>query len=270
MEGPERYTNGATNRKRLSEAKASGHSGMISNAGQAVNPSTERDVIPVESQVHMTTQAKVTPIKASLSFVKAAAGDLLVFANSVYNGMNGNAAYSNPPVDMPTFKSTIDTYGTLQAAALDGSKKVLTQLNHQGEVLIKILRQLAHYVEAACKDDMTIFSSSGFQAVSKVRTVTPPLSQAIRKITEGPNSGVLLLWLVAVAAALSYEVRWAPLATGSAATATPAWTTLLVPSTQPPATVSNLTPGTVYQFEVRVLSKIGWSDWGGNVTRMAI
>lgn len=218
----------------------------------------------------MTTQGKVTPIKASLAFVKAAAGDLLAFASSVYSGMNGNAAYSNPPVDMPTFKSTIDAYATLQAAALDGSKKVITARNHQGEVLIKILRQLAHYVEAACKDDMTTFSSSGFQAVSKVRTVTPPLSESIRKITEGLNTGVLLVWLLAVVGALSYEVRWAPAPTGSAATATTAWTSLLVPSTQPPATVSNLTPGTVYQFEVRVLTKTGWSDWGGTATRMAI
>ena len=35
-------------------------------------------------------------------------------------------------------------------------------------------------------------------------------------------------------------------------------------------TVSNLTPGTTYQFEVRVLSKTGWSDWTGSVTRMVI
>ena len=218
----------------------------------------------------MTTKPKVTPIKVSLAFVKAVPADLYTFASSVYSGMNGNAAYSNPPVDMPTFKTAIDTFDTLLAAALDGSKKVLTQRNHQGEVLIKILRQLAHYVEAACKDDVTIFSSSGFQAVSKVRTATPPLSQSIRKITEGPNSGVLLVWLLAVAGALSYDVRWAPVSTGPSATAAPAWTSSLVASSHPPATVSNLTPGTVYQFEVRVLSKTGWSDWGGNATRMAI
>jgi hypothetical protein len=224
-----------------------------------------------------TTTKKVTPIKASLAFVKAAAADLYTFAMSVYTGMNGNAAFPNPPVDMPTFKSAIDTFNTLLAAALDGGKKVLTQRNHQGEALMKILRQLAHYVEAASKDDVTIFGSSGFQAVSKVRTATPPLSESIRKITEGPNSGVLLVWLLAVAGALSYDVRWAPVTTGSSAAAppptapaAPAWTSSLVASTHPPATVSNLTPGTVYQFEVRVLSKTGWSDWGGNATRMAI
>ena len=103
-------------------------------------------------------KAKVTPIKVSLLFVKAAPADLYTFSGSVYSGMNGNAAYPTPPVDMPTFKTAIDAFNTLLAAALDGSKKVLTQRNHQGEVLIKILRQLAHYVEAACKDDMTSFT----------------------------------------------------------------------------------------------------------------
>jgi hypothetical protein len=216
------------------------------------------------------TTKRVTPIKAALTFVRAAAADLYTFGSSVYAGMNNNPAYSNPPVDMPTLKAALDGYDTLIAAALDGGKKVLIARNHQGEVLIKILRQLAHYVEAACKDDMTTFTSSGFQPVSKVRTVTPPLSESIRKVTEGSNSGQLLVWLLAVAGALSYEVRWAPAATTATPAATPAWASTLAASTQPPAAVSNLTPGTIYQFEVRVLSKTGWSDWGGSATRMAI
>ena len=217
-----------------------------------------------------TTGKKVTPIKASLAFTQAVPADLYTFGCSVYAGMNNNPAYSQPPVDMPTLKSTLDGYNTLMAAALDGSKKVLVQRNHQGEVLIKILKQLAHYVESAAKDDMTTFTSSGFHAVSKVRATTPSLSQFIRKITQGSSSGVLLVWLVAVAGALSYEIRWVAVPAGTTIPAIPAWTIILVPSVHPPATVSNLTPGTNYQFEVRVLSKSGWSDWGGSAIRMVM
>src|SRR5690349_304061 len=107
----------------------------------------------------MTATTKVTPIKASLLFTKAVPADLYTFAGSVYTGMNGNADYPTPPVDMTTFKTAIDLYGTLVSAALDGGKKVLAERNHQGGVLIKILRQLAHYVEAACKDEMRTFTS---------------------------------------------------------------------------------------------------------------
>jgi hypothetical protein len=218
----------------------------------------------------MAKKAKVTPIKASLAFTQLVPANLYTFGCSIYAGINNNPAFSQPTIDMPTLKSTLDGYNTLIAAALDGSKKVLTQRDHQGEVLIKVLKQLAHYVEAACKDDMTIFTSSGFQAVSKVRTTAPSLSQSIRKITQGSSSGVLLVWLVAVIGALSYEIRWAAVTAGATAPATPAWTSVLVPSAHPPASVPNLTPGTSYQFEVRVLSKSGWSDWTGSATRMVI
>ena len=218
----------------------------------------------------MTKKPKVTPIKASLAFASLIPANLYTFGCSVYAGLNNNPAYHQPPVDMPTLKSALDGYNTLIAAALDGSKKVLTQRDHQGGVLIKILKQLARYVGEECKDDMTIFTSSGFQAVSKTRATTPTLSQSIRKITQGSSSGVLLVWLVAIAGALSYEIRWVAVPAGGSLPATPAWASMLVPSTHPPTPVSNLTPGTTYQFEVRVLSKTGWSDWTGSATRMVI
>ena len=218
----------------------------------------------------MAKKVKATPIKASLAFASLMPANLHTFGCSVYAGLNNNPAYPQPPVDMPTLKSALDGYNTLIAAALDGSKKVLTQRDHQGGVLIKILKQLARYVGDACKDDMTIFSSSGFQAVSKTRATTPSLSQSIRKITQGSSSGVLLVWLVAIASALSYEIRWVAVPAGGSLPATPAWASMLAPSTHPPTTVSNLTPGTTYQFEVRVLSKTGWSDWTGSAKRMVI
>ena len=218
----------------------------------------------------MTRKATLPPITASFAFTRLAPADLYQFACSIYAGVNNNPAYPQPPVDMQTLKSTLDGYNTLIAAALDGSKKVLAARNHQGGVLIKILKDLAHYVQSASKDDMTTFTSTGFQAVSKVRTSTPSLSQSIRKITQGSSSGALLVLLVAVAGALSYEIRWVAVPAGTTIPAAPAWTSILVPSVHPPATVSNLTPGTNYQFEVRVLSKSGWSDWGGSVTRMVI
>jgi hypothetical protein len=218
----------------------------------------------------MTNKSTQSPIKASFAFTQLAPADLYQFGCAIYAGVNNNPAYSQSPVDMPTLKSTLDGYNTLIAAALDGSKQVLSERNRQGEVLKKILTQLAHYVESAAKDDMTTFTSSGFQAVSKVRAAAPSLSESIRKITQGSSSGVLLVSLVAIAGALSYEVRWVAVPAGTTPPPTPAWTTMLVPSVRPPVTVSNLTPGTNYEFEVRVLSKSGWSDWSGSATRMAM
>ena len=63
-------------------------------------------------------------------------------------------------------KSAIDALAAANAAALDGGKKALAQKAHAKEIVMKLLEQLAVYVQANCKDDMTIFLSSGFTAVS--------------------------------------------------------------------------------------------------------
>ena len=207
---------------------------------------------------------KVKPIKAQLAFTKVAPPDVLFRANAVYAGMFNNPAYSTAPVDMGTFKADIDGLSAAITAALDGGKKAIADLRHQVEVVIKALRQLGHYVEAACKDDMTIFMSSGFLAQGSVRTTTPPLTESIRKIEAGANSGQLLVTIVADRRAFSYELRWAPVTNGSPGT----WTTQAVTTARPASLVGNLTPGTIYAFQVRALSKQGYSDWSDPVTRM--
>jgi hypothetical protein len=82
--------------------------------------------------------------------------------------------------------------------------------------VVKILVQLAHWAEANCKDDMTTFLSSGFQAATTARTKTPLVSEAIRKIVFGSVSGEVVLTLVKFKGAASYEVRWASVAPGTA------------------------------------------------------
>ncbi len=213
------------------------------------------------------SKTKTKPIKAMLGFAKTAVADVLARANAVYNGMNGDADYSNPPVDMATLKGAIDILSSKITAALDGGKKAIAERAHQAEVVIKILRQLGHYVEANCKDDMTTFLKSGFQPVVHVRSAAQPLSQFIRKIDQGINSGQLLVTIAAVLGALTYELRWAPVGTGG----TPGtWTIQPVGKTRPATSVTGLTPGTTYAFQVRSFSNSGYSDWSDSVTRMCM
>jgi hypothetical protein len=130
-------------------------------------------------------------------------------------------------------------------AALDGGQKAIAQRNHQAEVVIKMLRQLAHYAEANCKDDMTTFLKSGFEAASTTKSPSQALSLFIRKIDQGTNSGQLLVTIVAVPGASSYELRWAPLGNGG----TPGpWTNQTVGKTRPPTSITGLTPGVTYCF----------------------
>src|SRR5437660_745980 len=188
------------------------------------------------------SKTKMKPIKTVFNFNKTAPGELLARGTAVLAGVYADSSvYSLPPIDKATFKGVVDGYSSLITEALDGGKKAIAARNHQGEILIKMLRQLGHYVEAACNDDMRTFLASGFEARSTTKTPFQPLSQFIRKIDPGDNSGQFLVSLVAVSGAHSYELRWAPIGAGG----TPGtWVSQPIGKTRPPLSVAGLTPGT--------------------------
>ena len=139
--------------------------------------------------------------------------------------MKDNSSFSGapaPPVDMPALKAATDLLAAKIAAAADGGKTAIAEKNHQKEVVAKLLVQLAHYVEANCKDDITIFLSSGFTPAASTKNTTPPVSESIRKIEPGPNSGQMLVTLMKFPGAASYLVQWAPV---GAEGAPGSWTT---------------------------------------------
>src|SRR5262249_59974991 len=105
-----------------------------------------------------------------------------------------NTRFPNPPVDLNTLKAGLDRLSAGIADSLDGSKKAKAAKNKERDNVIKMLRQLAIYVEATCNDDIEAFTTSGFEAVSTTRTPAAPLTQpAIKKVEPGPNSGELLV-----------------------------------------------------------------------------
>ncbi len=204
-----------------------------------------------------------TLIRVLADFTRMALADVLARANAVYAGLNGNPAYSNPPVPLPEFRKAIDDYSAALTAALDGGSKAIAQRNAAGETLRRMLRKLAHYVEAACNDDMTTFTSSGFLPLIRTPGKRHSVSEAIRKIVAGTVSGELLVGLVKTPGAVSYELRWAPV---SAAGSPAEWRNLPIANTRD-TSVAGLTPGTTYVFQSRALTKSGLTDWSDSVTR---
>src|SRR5260370_9843771 len=108
----------------------------------------------------MTT--KVKKLKALLGFHPTSDPNLLKQLNAVHDGMNGNSAFPNPPVDMPTFKKGIDTFTVLVTDAEDGGKKAISAKKKQRAEMINQGTLLGHYVEAAPNDDPATFHTSGF------------------------------------------------------------------------------------------------------------
>jgi hypothetical protein len=211
----------------------------------------------------------VKVLRALLGFVSMSDGDVLSRGMAVLTGLTGNAKFPNPPVDLATLKTAVESFQATIADALDGGKKAIAARNKQRAVVIQMLRQLATYVEANCNQDVAVFTSSGFDVASATRTTTPqPLSQpGIRNIAHGTNSGQLVVRITALPKARSYEMRYGALVNG----AVPGqWTTVTITSVRGGVPVDNLTPGVTYVFQVRALGNQGYTDWSDLATRMSV
>jgi hypothetical protein len=189
-------------------------------------------------------------------------------ALSVYEGLDGNAAYTNPPIPLSTFKATIDSFNSAIAAAYDGGKTAIIQRNQIRENLATMIRQLGHWVEANCKNDLATLKSSGFQPVSITRTPAQPLEVPIvLKVDNGQSSGILWVRIKPVFGALSYEVQYSsPAASGGLGP----W--ILCPPFPNSRSlfVKGLTPGTAYTIQVRALGKLGYTEWSASINRIAV
>jgi len=211
---------------------------------------------------------KQSTIKAATGFRGMKPEVVFSTSQAIYNALNGNANIPAPPVpfDLPTLLAANQALSAANSAALDGGKKAAAVRNHCKEVVVKILDQLAKYVQANCKEDMAIFLSSGFKAQSSTKTMPATASEKIRSVKLSPESGQAQVRLVAVPGAGSYELRWSPVPAGGVPTA---WTTQPVVNVRSAMLVTGLTPGTTYAFQARALLPSGYSDWSDSVTQMA-
>jgi hypothetical protein len=205
----------------------------------------------------------VVHLKALENFFKLSDLDVVKNGINVVTNMTGNSKFLNPPVDLAVLKTDLDSMSALIAEAVDGSKKVIVRKNQQRGVVIAMLRMLARYVEFVSADDPTVFQTSGFQLASTTKAPTPPLSEKIRRIDHGTNSGQVLVWIQPVPKAGSYEIHYGPAVNGGAPTT---WTTQPVLMVKSPAVLTGLTPGTTYYFQARALLKEGFTDWSDPVT----
>ena len=101
---------------------------------------------------------KMTQPRAA-GFTKLVGPNLLSRLDAVVKGLEGNPAFPNPPVDLETVKTAGASYAASLAESLDGGKKAIVARDKQRENVTQILRQLAHYVELNCKNDVGTFLS---------------------------------------------------------------------------------------------------------------
>jgi hypothetical protein len=211
------------------------------------------------------SKKKMSSIKPVEKYTVMPDAEVLNRAMAVYTGMNGNPNFTSPPVTPADLKTGIDSLSALLAAALDGGKKVIAEKNKQLHAVIKMMRAEGRYVELNCKDDLATFKSSGFEPVSTVKAPPAALTEKIRSIGHGPNSGEIVVKLKAIAKAGSYEFRFGASANGGLPAT---WTMQSMTSVKAPIKLAGLTPGTIYAFQARALVNTVYTDWSDPATFM--
>jgi hypothetical protein len=210
----------------------------------------------------MTT--KVKKLKALLGMKGVSDTDFIQQLLNADKGLTGNPNFPTSPVDLVAFKSGIDTFSTLVTDAADGGKKAITAKNKQRGVMEKQYTLLGHYDEAASNDDPAIFATSGFVAASNQKLPPQPLPPAaIDWIDRGSVSGSVVVKVKKVPKAISYSLQYALVVTPG--TLPISWTVLALPGSKK-VTISNLTPGANYAFQVRALGQLGYTNWSDPMT----
>jgi len=215
----------------------------------------------------MTAKVLVKKLKALKTFAKMSAANLITFLYAIIASMTANPAFLTPPVTITSLKDETDKLVTLAAAAADGGTKAIGEKNKQQSLVIKMLEQIAHYVEANSNDDLVTFQSSGF---TPAPTSRPPVQQpsvpAFKNVNQGNTGEMVIQMQPSTPRPLTSECHYAPVVAGGG---TPAvWTT--VPLTGTRVTIKGLTPGTAYIFQVRAVGKLGYTDWSDAVTRISL
>jgi hypothetical protein len=210
-----------------------------------------------------TIKNVVKKIKAILGFHGVSDSDVLKAGNTAYNGLLNNTAYPNPTVPLPTFRQALDSFSALIVDAEDGGKKSISAKNKQRAEVIRLYTLLGHYVEATCNNDPATFNTSGFTAVVNTRTAPQPLAPAkFSSIDRGPNSGQTVVKVENQNGVLAFDVHYALEGAGGV----PGPWTLMTLTSSKKVTISGLTPAGTYQFQVRALGKLGYTDWSPSMT----
>jgi hypothetical protein len=204
-------------------------------------------------------------IRAKIGYSKMPHTAYVVFVGMICENLRDNPYFPNPPVDLAALQANIDRYSALLSAALDRSKTVILQRNSMRRELEIMVLQLAHYVEAASRNDPAIFATSGFERQPSQHIPATPLPPArILKIGHGSNSGVVrVTFTPSLRKVKHYELRYA-IQDSDAIPDT--WTKELFGSVNGPVTVRNLQPGATYAFQVRALGLLGFTDWSDAAT----
>jgi hypothetical protein len=187
-------------------------------------------------------------------------------ARQIVAAMGNNSNFDAPQPPLAQINSAISnlevSYNAVQTARQEAKVQTATMGVREGE-LVRVMSQLAGYVEAVAGDNEEIVLSAGMDVRAPASATTaPPHAPADLTATAGDQEGEIDLTWDTVAGARSYVVERSP----DPPTAT-SWTHAGV-SPRSQTTINGLTPGTRCWFRVAAVNAAGQGPWSDPATKL--
>lgn len=205
--------------------------------------------------------------RIKLSFNRLSLTEKIAKARQLVSALSDNPGFSTPSPTLATLTAAINETETAAAEAQQArqtAKEKTSVQNQKEDALVRLVSQLAAYVESVAGDDEQMILSAGMD--TRERSVPATAStgepQALA-VSAGNRDGELVLSWDKVAGAKSYVIE----KSGDPPTAT-GWTHAGV-GTKSSFTVTGLTSGTRYWFRVAAVNTSGQSGWSDPAMKIA-
>jgi hypothetical protein len=185
--------------------------------------------------------------KLRLDFSKMSDSDLEAKSLAIVQAMTENAAYfPTPKPTMPDFIASVSGYSTQLSKAASRDKDQVALKNQLRVALESILMQVGYYVSNTANGNVAILTGSGFD-MTKDPVNRPPIGAPENlTLTNGINSGEVMISVDVVKGAKSYLFQYCP----DPLTDNPVWESL--PSSSRKMTLA-LEPGKKYWYRVAAI-----------------
>jgi hypothetical protein len=203
-----------------------------------------------------------TWIYVALNFPESP-GKALLYAKHVATCMSGNAYFPTPIVPMATFLAEIAELETAEVATLTGAHGTATERNSKLSDVHNTMKRLRADIETTANqpgvDGPTVVASSGMS----VKDVAGP-SKADFAVKPGNNSGSVELSARHPGRGTKTSFDWQSSDDHGAHWVDAPRTVYSY------TTISGLTPGVLYSFRYRTLTRDGEGDWSDPITLMVV
>lgn len=205
--------------------------------------------------------------KALSGYKRLSDEHLSTLASTVYNAMESNSYFDMPSPKLEDVKTVIDEFDDkLAMARRKGSPYDTAVKNEARKELEGILAELAFYVNKIADGNLPVLLSSGFTVSGDHRTLYEPTRVEGVKLSDGRQSGQIVLRFEMQENIRIYEYCYA---SERDEDLEHIWGEILKTSSSNGNLIASAIPGQYYFAKVRAINTKGVGEWSEPVSIMA-